>query len=115
MSSVTVEIRDAGVILSLDRATEFATMAVAEQALMDCNFYCKQDTETLIKSSHIHSDMDKGVLRWVTPYAEMQYNLPATRTDRNPNATYQWCETAHSNHGDEWERVFINALHRGGA
>ena len=115
MNGVTVEIHDAGVYMAMDGATDFAVFATAEQALQDCNYYCKQDTDSLIKSSLVHSEPEKGVLRWVTPYAEMQYEFVPTRTDKNPNATYEWCDTAYANHGDEWERVFVNALHRGGA
>lgn len=114
MSSVTVEIRDAGLAMRIDGATEYATAAVAEQALTDCNFYCKHDIGSLIESSNEHSDIANGVLRWVMPYAEMQYELPAARKDKNPEATCHWCDVAFSNHGDVWERIFINNLHRGG-
>ena len=114
MNDIVVETHSSGVEMQIDKANAFATFAAASQAQKDCNFYCKQDTENLIKSSLIHSDLDKGVLRWVMPYAEMQYELVATRLDKNPNATYHWCDTAYANHGDEWQRIFAAALRRGG-
>lgn len=56
MTEISVEIQGPNMRLVADRAMERAIAAVAEQALKDCNFYCKQDTETLIKSSLTHSD-----------------------------------------------------------
>lgn len=111
---VQVEITGANLRLLSDRALEKAVAAVAEQALKDCNYYCKQDTGALIQSSLIHSNLGKGVLQWVTPYAEKQYFFPGTRTDKNVNASPHWCEKAEENHADEWEITFRNALRRGG-
>lgn len=96
----------------LEFIKDAAVQAVAQQALQDCNFYCKQDTSALINSSLIHSDTRGGVLRWVTPYAEHQYNYPGTRTVKNPNARPQWCRVAENNHRQEWNRVFQNAVRR---
>lgn len=102
--------------LSFEERLEFVTgaaiEAVSQQALQDCNFYCKQDTSALINSSLIHSDTREGILRWVTPYAEYQYELPNTRTVKNPNARPRWCNVAEGNHKAEWDRVFENALRR---
>lgn len=95
----------------VERATQAAIAATSQQALKDCNFYCKQDTGALIQSSLIHSDIDGGVLKWVTPYAEFQYTFPPTRTDKNPNASPEWCGVAEANHKDEWDIVFAN-MHR---
>ena len=93
----------------VERATQRAIAMTSEQALKDCNFYCKHDYGALIESSHIHSDIDGGVLKWVTPYAEFQYKFPSARTDKNPNASPEWCNVAETNHKDEWDRVFANA------
>ncbi len=106
---VEVEIRDAELSLTADKAMESAIAATAEQALKDCNYYCKQDMDSLIKSSLIHSDINGGVLKWVTPYAEFQYTFPGTRKDKNPNASPEWCGKAETNHKDRWEQIFANA------
>lgn len=92
----------------VERATQRAIAMTSEQALKDCNFYCKQDTGALIDSTNIHSDIDGGVLKWVMPYAEFQYTFPPTRKDKNPNASPEWCGVAETNHKDEWDRVFAN-------
>lgn len=92
----------------VERATQRAIAMTSEQALKDCNFYCKHDTGALIDSTNIQSDIDGGVLKWVMPYAEFQYTFPPTRKDKNPNASPEWCGVAETNHKDEWDRVFAN-------
>lgn len=109
--SVTVNLKD--VLPDIDAAVEKAVFAAAEQALKDCNRYCKQDFGDLIDSSLVHSDVKSGVLKWVTPYAAYQYKYPGTRYDKNPLACPEWCERAYDNHGDNWEKVFLNALKKG--
>ena len=109
---VEVDIRSQITRSDVERATQRAIAMTSEQALKDCNFYCKQDTGALIQSSLIHSDIDGGVLKWVTPYAEFQYTFPPTRTDKNPNASPEWCAVAEANHKDEWDIVFANAHRR---
>ena len=104
-----VDIRSRITRTDVERATQKAIAAISQQALKDCNFYCKQDTGALIQSSLIHSDIDGGVLKWVTPYAEFQYTFPPARKDKNPNASPEWCNVAETNHKDEWDRVFANA------
>ena len=104
-----VDIRSSFTNRNAEEAMGKAIAATSEQALKDCNFYCKQDYGALIESSHIHSDIDGGVLKWVTPYAEFQYKFPSARTDKNPNASPEWCNVAETNHKDEWDRVFVNA------
>lgn len=104
-----VDIRSRITRIDVERATQKAIAAISQQALKDCNFYCKQDTGALIQSSLIHSDIDGGVLKWVTPYAEFQYTFPPARKDKNPNASPEWCNVAETNHKDEWDRVFANA------
>ena len=103
-----VDIRSPFTNRNADVAMGKAIAATSEQALKDCNFYCKQDYGALIESSHIHSDIDGGVLKWVTPYAEFQYKFPSARKDKNPNASPEWCNVAETNHKDEWDRVFAN-------
>lgn len=110
---VEYDIRSSVTRSDVERATQSAIAATSQQALKDCNFYCKQDTGALIQSSLTHSDIDGGVLKWVTPYAVPQYTFPPTRTDKNPNASPEWCAVAEANHKDEWDRVFANA-HREG-
>ena len=105
---VDVDIRSSVTGADVGQATRKAIAMTSEQALKDCNYYCKQDTGALIQSSLIHSDIDGGVLKWVTPYAVPQYTFPSARRDKNPHASPEWCAVAEANHKDQWERVFAN-------
>ena len=85
----------------------FNTMVgmLSGEILNDCNQYCKQDTGALIASSYIHSQLDKGILIWQTPYARRQYyEIRTAYTDMNPNATWRWAEVAKQHHADQWAR-----------
>ena len=92
--NIKVTVNTARLGLDMDNALKEAVEATSQQALEDCNYYCKWDSKTLIESSQIHSDFEKGILRWVTPYAEDQYTYPGTRYDKNTNACPEWCKKA---------------------
>lgn len=50
-----------------------ALLETSEQVLEDCNMFCPEDQGTLIDSSYIHSQPEKGKLIWKTPYARHLY------------------------------------------
>lgn len=79
--------------------------AVAEQALRDCNYYCRQDQGTLISSSHSASVPREGRLIWNTPYAKRVYYTGTPSKDVNPNASLMWCETARAAFGKDWDKI----------
>ena len=83
-----------------------AQFDVANQVLIDSNFYCKRDTGMLIESAIINSLPEQGIVQWVTPYAAMQYSNPATRTEINPNAAPEWFDVAKRNHCRQWIDVY---------
>jgi hypothetical protein len=87
---------------------------LSEEILNDCNQYCKEDAWMLIASSHIHSRLKKGKLIWQTPYARRQYwEIRTAYTDRNPKATWKWCEVAKANHKEQWSRQANALMHSG--
>lgn len=94
----------------IESAGQKAVFIVVQQALKDCNYYCKQDTSELIDSSILHSDFEKGILIWQTPYARYQYYLDDTRKDKNPNASKMWAHVAFAKHKKEWFDVMKNAF-----
>lgn len=114
--NVDISVHDTGLSMQLERAVPIAVFAVSEEALKDCNYFCKEDTETLIKSSLVHSVADGKTceLKWCTPYAAKQYHFPPTRLDKNPNACPEWCDKAYSTYHDRWKTVFLNGLRQGG-
>lgn len=78
--------------------------AVAEQALADCNEYCRVDQGQLRQSSQTASDLKKGELVWNTPYAKKVYYTGEPSLYPNENASLKWCEKAHDIHGADWNK-----------
>lgn len=87
--------------------------AVAEQALSDCNEYCRVDQGQLKESSQTASDVKAGKLAWNTPYARRVYYTGTPSKDQNPNASLMWCETAYDAHGKEWNKIAQKEFEKG--
>lgn len=107
---VTVKLNQSTVEEKLKVASKKAVAIVTQQALKDCNKYCKQDQSGLINSSLIHSNFSKGEMRWKVPYARKQYYLDAVQKDVNPNARKMWAHHAASVHGNEWLKAMQKAF-----
>ncbi len=75
---------------------------LSREILDDCNRYCKEDSGTLIASSYMQTDEGKGKLIWRTPYARRQYWLITAHKDKNPQASWKWCEVAKKHHLRKW-------------
>lgn len=102
---VKLNIDRAKVLVKIDVAWDKSTKPLAEEILADCNEYCKMDTGNLIASSLIHSQLDKGVLVWATPYAAAQYyRIRTAIPDKNPMATWRWAEVAKNHRLDRWQQ-----------
>ncbi len=94
----------------ITKSAQKAVLITSEQALKDCNYYCKEDQDGLISSSEVHSELEKGILRWQTPYARMQYYLDAALKEKNPNARKMWAHYAASKNGNEWLAIYQKAF-----
>ena len=108
MAKVTIDIR--AVRSRIDNASSKALFITSQQALKDCNYYCKQDQSGLINSSITHSDFENGKLIWKTPYAKRQYYLDAVNKDKNPNACKMWAHKAKAVHSKEWNKIMQAAF-----
>lgn len=86
MADVKVTLNTKGIEDRFLKLHKKAQYAMSQQALKDCNYYCKQDQDGLISSSIMHSDLENGALIWKTPYAKKQYYLDSACKDKNPNA-----------------------------
>ena len=76
---------------------------LAEVIKNDCNEYCKEERGTLKASADLNSDLKHGLIVWATPYAARQYYMiPTASTDKNPKATWRWCEAAKAACKDRW-------------
>lgn len=76
--------------------------ALSEEILADCNEFCKEDQQTLIKSSLAKSKPQEGRLIWETDYAKRQYW--AIETSLTPGRTWKWCETAKRKYKKRWRK-----------
>ena len=103
--AVTININRAAVEAKVKSAWDKGLAILSEEVLNDCNQYCKEDTGVLIQSSLIHSIPKQGKLVWQTPYAKRQYwEIRTAHTDKNPNASWRWCEVAKAKHKYQWAR-----------
>ena len=97
---VKINIDKAKVLAKIDFSGDPRKMEMmSEEILADCNEYCKFDTGNLIASSLIHSQLERGLLVWATPYAARQYY--EIRTAYN-GRTWRWAEVAKNNRLNRW-------------
>ena len=113
-----VTFNQASVRARIKAANAGALPAVSMQALKDANQYCPEDQHDLINSSLTNSEPEKGILRWATVYARMQYygvamegRPPKVVTDRplkytKAGAQKMWAHYARAKHGNEWKKVY---------
>ena len=104
--SVSIQIDQLRVGNKIQNAWKNALPHTSEEILADCNEYCKEDTGALIQSSLIHSRPKDGLLIWQTPYARRQYwEIQTAYKDKNPQATWKWCEVARAHFYEKWQRL----------
>ena len=103
--AVRIKINEQGIQATIDNTWKTGLEMLSSQILRDCNEFCKEDTGMLIMSSLIHSQLDKGLLIWNTPYAARQYyEIQTANTSPNSNATWRWCEVAKTRYKDRWAK-----------
>jgi len=103
--AVNIQISKSAVVARVVEAWDRGLPLLSEEILNDCNTYCKEDNHALIDSSNEHSDLPAGKLVWQTPYARRQYwEIKTAYKDKNPNASWKWCEVARLKHRDEWAK-----------
>ena len=108
---VRIIVNRKGVEARVEYAFKKGMGVLANEILNDCNQYCKEDTGTLIASSHVHSKPQEGKLIWQTPYARRQYwAIRTAYKDVNPNASWKWCEVAKRKHLEQWKKQAQRAL-----
>lgn len=113
MADVKVTLNTKGIEDRFLKLHKKAQYAMSQQALKDCNYYCKQDQDGLINSSIVHSDLENGVLIWKTPYARKQYYLDSACKDKNPNAKKMWAHKAGSEHKEDWLTLYAKSFKGG--
>lgn len=104
--AVRINIDAMGVVTSIVNTFNSKLGMLSSDVLKDCNKFCKEDTGALIASSYIHSDLNAGKLVWQTPYAARQYyEIQTAHTDKNPQASWKWCDVAKAAYAGRWQRI----------
>lgn len=101
----TVEFDTASVKAKIQRVAEAGTEMLANELLKDANYYAREDTGELIRSSIRASNIKKGELIWDTPYAKRVYYTGFPAKDRNPNASLLWAEKASKENSKKYIRM----------
>lgn len=105
---VKINISPTKIQVKVDNAWRNGLDMLSTEILADCNEYCKYDQGNLIMSSWVHSQLDKGILIWDTPYAKRQYY--EIKTSLTPGRTWKWCETAKKRWLSSWNRLAEKAV-----
>jgi hypothetical protein len=104
--------RDA-VVAKISGINKASIPIIANEALKDANFYAREDTGELIRSSIRASDPDKGLLVWDTPYAKKMYYVGTPHTGKNPQASLMWAMKAAKENIRKYTRM-LQAIVDGG-
>ena len=103
--AVTVNFDRARIEAKIEGVWKERLPLLVEEIMYDCNEYCKRDNGILIASSLIHSKPEQGLIIWKTDYAKRQYwEIKTAYTEKNPKATWRWCEAAKIACKERWQR-----------
>lgn len=119
----------AAAITRIKAANDNALTYMGNQALKDANIFVPRDQGFLERSSLTSSDFraENGSfrMRWTEPYSRylwhglVMYGNPLDRTYGPTEITYtkalarkEWAKHAKEVYGDDWKRVYQNALRK---
>ncbi|MPW26258.1 minor capsid protein [Alkalibaculum sp. M08DMB] len=102
---VTVTFNKQAVKARISTATEKGTYILANELLKDSNYYAREDSGELIRSSIRASNIKKGTLIWDTPYAKKMYYVGSPSRDKNPNASTLWAQKAADENKEKYLRI----------
>lgn len=103
--SVKVYMDRLKLIDKVDNAWKKALPELTGEILDDMNQYIKWDTGTMAQSAYLHSEFERGLIRWQTPYVRRQYyEIKTAIPDMNARATWKWAEVAKAELREKWQR-----------
>ena len=101
--SVTININKQRIFGRVDKAWAKTLPDITREIRDDANLYVKVQNKALYASALENSELDKGIIKWVTPYAKRQYwEIETAYTVKNPRATWKWFHVAKQHHLDQW-------------
>ena len=95
----------AALMARVEAAKVMGIAAVSNEALKDANYYAREDTGELIRSSIRASRPEQGELVWDTPYAKSMYYTGTPSQDTNPNASLLWAHRGYSENHAKYNRM----------
>lgn len=112
MAGVTFDVYTAIYKMSLEQASAEGTIAVAEQAQADSNYFVRVDQGDLKQSAHTEREGNNATLTYNEPYAATTYYTGKPSRDINPNASLMWIETAYKKYKNDWNAIMQKAFNR---
>lgn len=112
MAGVVFDVNTALYKSTLEMASAEGTIAVAEQARTDSNYFVREDQSTLKQSADVEREGNNAALTYNTSYAAEVYMTGTPSHDVNPNATLMWIETAYKKFKNDWNAIMQKAFNR---
>lgn len=112
IKGVTVNLDKAAVKARVQTATKVGVKEISNEFLKDSNYFCREDTGELERSSQKASDPENGDLIWDTPYAKKVYYTGSPSKDKNPNASIMWCEKAKDANKGKYKEMFQKIVNK---
>ena len=112
MAGVVFDVNTALYKATLEMASAEGTIAVAEQALTDSNYFVRVDQGDLKQSADAQREGNNANLTYNTSYAADVYYTGTPSHDVNPNATLMWIETAYKKFKNDWNAIMQKAFNR---
>ena len=112
MAGVVFDVYTAVYKNALEQASAEGTIAVAEQAKTDSNYFVRLDQGQLKESADAQRDGNNATLTYNTPYAATVYYTGKPSRDINPNASLMWIETAYKRFKHDWNAIMQKAFNR---
>jgi len=111
--SVEVSLDFSKVIGRIDKGTDFAKAITTESLKKYSDPFTPRDKGNLINDAKI--DPKEGTITYDKPYAKrLWYGVDFNFSkDKNPQATFQWCDKAVSNDKKALDTVAQNAFSKG--
>lgn len=127
--STRVTFDKATVVAKIKAANDKALTVMGNQALKDSNIFVPHDQGYLeasgIMDSDTHAQDGKFILRWDEPYARYQWfakvmhGSPKSRSYGPEELSYtkslahkEWAKHAREVYGDDWKKVYQDALRK---
>lgn len=103
--AVKININKSAVMAKVQGAWDKGLAILTEEIKNDCNQYVKVRDGFLQQSADANSIPREGKIIWQTAYARRQYwEIQTAIKDKNPNASWKWCEVAKRKHQEQWAR-----------